>query len=111
MAFAALSSVFSTGTLLAAPVTTALSLIPLLALGINYYRYLSVDPEGRPIDAQKVNFWKCLKNAHFIICIIRKFVISLFQIRVQYDFIVVGAGKWNFLNMKNVIDYMNNNNA
>lgn len=54
MAFAALSSVFSTGTLLAAPVT-ALSLIPLLALGINYYRYQSIDPEGRPTDAQKVN--------------------------------------------------------
>ncbi|XP_031629976.1 glucose dehydrogenase [FAD, quinone]-like [Contarinia nasturtii] len=65
MAFAAISSVFSTGTLLAAPVT-ALSLIPLLALGINYYRYQSIDPEGRPIDAQ--------------------------QIRIQYDFIVVGAG-------------------
>lgn len=53
MAFAAISNIFSTGSLLAAPVT-ALSLIPLLALGINYYRYQSVDPEGRPIDAQKV---------------------------------------------------------
>lgn len=55
MAFAAISSIFSTGTLLAAPVT-ALSLIPLLALGINYYRYQSNDPEGRPIDAQEVSF-------------------------------------------------------
>lgn len=64
MAFAALSSVFSTGTLLAAPVTTALSLIPLLALGINYYRYQSVDPEGRPIDAQKVNILKYLEEDH-----------------------------------------------
>lgn len=53
MAFAALSSVFSTGGLLAAPVT-ALGLIPLLALGINYYRYQTIDPEGRPIDAEKV---------------------------------------------------------
>lgn len=53
MAFAALTNIFSTGSLLAAPVT-ALSLIPLLALGINYYRYQSIDPEGRPIDAQKV---------------------------------------------------------
>lgn len=53
MAFAAISNIFSTGSLLAAPVT-ALSLIPLLALGINYYRYQSIDPEGRPIDAQKV---------------------------------------------------------
>lgn len=53
MAFAALSTVFTTGSLLAAPVTV-LSLIPLLAIGINYYRYQSVDPEGRPIDAEKV---------------------------------------------------------
>lgn len=69
MAFAALSSVFSTSTLLAAPITTALSLIPLLAIGINYYQYQSVDPEGRPIDAQKVNIWKYLENAHIIIII------------------------------------------
>lgn len=53
MALAALTNVFSTGTLLAAPVT-ALSLIPILALGINYYRYQSIDPEGRPIDAERV---------------------------------------------------------
>lgn len=59
MAFAAISSIFSTGTLLAAPVT-ALSLIPLLALGINYYRYQSIDPEGRPIDAQQVSFYQFL---------------------------------------------------
>lgn len=55
MAFAALSTVFTTGSLLAAPVTV-LSFIPLLAIGINYYRYQSVDPEGRPIDAEKVRF-------------------------------------------------------
>lgn len=58
MAFAALTNIFSTGSLLAAPVT-ALSLIPLLALGINYYRYQSIDPEGRPIDAQKVRQFLC----------------------------------------------------
>lgn len=56
MAFAALSTVFTTGSLLAAPVTV-LSLIPLLAIGINYYRYQSVDPEGRPIDAERVSFF------------------------------------------------------
>lgn len=37
----------------AAPVT-ALGLIPILAIGMNFYRYQSVDPEARPIDAQKV---------------------------------------------------------
>lgn len=56
MALAAISSIFTTGSLLAAPVT-ALGLIPLLALGINFYRYQSVDPEGRPIDAQRVNIF------------------------------------------------------
>ena len=63
MAFAAISSVFSTGSLLAAPVT-ALSLIPILALGINYYRYQSIDPEGRPIDAQKVSSNSALVLTH-----------------------------------------------
>lgn len=53
MAFAALTSIL-TGGLTAAPIT-AIGLIPLLALGINFYRYASVDPEGRPIDAQKVS--------------------------------------------------------
>lgn len=42
------------GTLAAGPVTM-LSLIPLLAIGMNYYRYQSVDPEGRPIEATKVS--------------------------------------------------------
>lgn len=54
MAFAALTSIFATGGLLSGPVT-ALGLIPLLALGINFYRYQNVDPEARPIDAQRVN--------------------------------------------------------
>lgn len=54
MAFAALTSIFTTGGLLSAPVT-ALGLIPLLALGINFYRYQNVDPEARPIDAARVN--------------------------------------------------------
>lgn len=54
MALAAIGSFFSTGGLVAAPIT-ALSIIPLLAIGINYYRYQSVDPEARPIDADKVS--------------------------------------------------------
>lgn len=53
MALAAISSFFTTGTLVAAPLT-ALSIIPLLAIGINFYRYQSVDPEARPFDAEKV---------------------------------------------------------
>lgn len=42
------------GTLAAGPVTM-LSLIPLFAIGMNFYRYQSVDPEGRPIEASKVS--------------------------------------------------------
>lgn len=53
MALAAIGSFFTTSGLVAAPLT-AISLIPLLAIGINYYRYQSVDPEARPIDAEKV---------------------------------------------------------
>lgn len=44
----------SIATLAAGPVTM-LGLIPLLAIGMSYYRYQSVDPEGRPIDATKVS--------------------------------------------------------
>ncbi len=40
---------------LAAGPMTMLSLIPILAIGMNYYRYQSVDPEGRPIEATKVS--------------------------------------------------------
>lgn len=31
-----------------------LTLIPLIAVGVNYYRYQSVDPESNPIDQQSV---------------------------------------------------------
>lgn len=48
----ALSSLAS----LAAGPVTMLSLIPIFAIGLNYYRYQSVDPEGRPIEATKVSF-------------------------------------------------------
>ncbi|EAT44641.1 AAEL004002-PA [Aedes aegypti] len=43
-----------------------LTLIPLIAVGVNYYRYQSVDPESNPIDQQ--------------------------SLRPYYDFIVIGAG-------------------
>ncbi|XP_050082472.1 glucose dehydrogenase [FAD, quinone] [Anopheles aquasalis] len=43
-----------------------LTLIPLLAVGVNYYRYQSVDPETNPTDQQ--------------------------TLRRYYDFIVIGAG-------------------
>ena len=89
MAFAAISSVFSTGSLLAAPVT-ALSLIPILALGINYYRYQSIDPEGRPIDAQKVSSNPALvlthaqnANTHYFINIEAKLIGSHFPYRFE----------------------------
>lgn len=34
---------------------TLLSMIPLIAVGLNYYRYESVDPESAPIDAPVVS--------------------------------------------------------
>lgn len=61
MAFVGLTSLLTKG-LTAAPIT-AVGLIPLLALGINFYRYQSVDPEGRPIDAQQV----CMQNHSFFL--------------------------------------------
>lgn len=33
---------------------TLLSMIPLVAIGLNYYRYTSADPESHPIDAPVV---------------------------------------------------------
>lgn len=55
LAISSIASFFSAaGTLAAAPVTI-LSLIPIIAIGMNYYRYQNVDPEARPIDAQSVS--------------------------------------------------------
>lgn len=34
---------------------TLLSMIPLIAVGLNYYRYTNVDPESAPIDAPVVS--------------------------------------------------------
>lgn len=44
-------------TLSTAPIT-ALTLLPLIALGLNYYRYRNTDPETRPIDKFKVQYNK-----------------------------------------------------
>lgn len=43
----------STGGLVVAPMT-ALTLLPLIAIGMNFYQYQNVDPEARPIDATTV---------------------------------------------------------
>lgn len=50
MALALFSSII---TLTQTPIAI-LSLIPLLAVGINYYRYSTLDPESNPIDAPLV---------------------------------------------------------
>jgi hypothetical protein len=34
---------------------TLLSIVPLIAVGLNYYKYLSVDPESAPIDTPVVS--------------------------------------------------------
>lgn len=53
-AFSSISSLLaSTGGLVVAPMT-ALTLLPLIAIGMNFYQYQSVDPEARPIDATQV---------------------------------------------------------
>lgn len=51
----ALALVSSLATISTSPITL-ISMIPLLALGINYYRYTSVDPESAPIDAPVVSY-------------------------------------------------------
>ena len=34
---------------------TLLSMIPLVAIGLNYYRYTNADPESHPIDVPVVS--------------------------------------------------------
>lgn len=50
----ALALFSSVASLTASPVTL-LSMIPLVAIGLQYYRYTSVDPESHPIDAPNVS--------------------------------------------------------
>lgn len=57
-AFSSISSLLaSTGGLVVAPMT-ALTLLPLIAIGMNYYQYQNVDPEARPIDATQVKYYQ-----------------------------------------------------
>lgn len=45
---------------------TILSIVPLIAVGLNYYKYLNVDPESAPIDAPVVSIKsRQLKLHHF----------------------------------------------
>lgn len=51
---ALLGSLATLGGLSQAP-ATLMTLLPLLAVGITYFRYQSVDPESPPVDAVNVN--------------------------------------------------------
>lgn len=51
---AALALFSSIASVTASPVTL-LSMIPLIAIGLNYYRYTNVDPESHPIDTTTVS--------------------------------------------------------
>lgn len=44
------------------PGTVAVSLVPLFAIGMVYYRYLMADPESRPIDVRNVSMVKLNRN-------------------------------------------------
>lgn len=51
---AALALFTSIASVTASPVTL-LGMLPLIAIGLNYYRYTSVDPESHPIDTTTVS--------------------------------------------------------
>lgn len=50
----ALALISTLATISSSPLTL-LSMIPLLAVGLNYYRYANVDPESQPFDAPVVS--------------------------------------------------------
>lgn len=50
----ALALISTLATISSSPLTL-LSIIPLIAVGFNYYRYANVDPESNPIDAPVVS--------------------------------------------------------
>lgn len=50
----ALALFSSIASITASPVTL-LGMLPLIAIGLNYYRYTSVDPESHPIDTTTVS--------------------------------------------------------
>lgn len=61
----ALALFSSIASLTASPVTL-LSMIPLVAIGLNYYRYTTVDPESHPIDAPNVSQKILILNINFM---------------------------------------------
>lgn len=83
----ALGLISTLASISASPITL-LGMIPLIAVGINFYRYTDVDPESAPIDAPVVSeLSNCITNQ------LSMFSLS-FQLRRHYDFIVVGAGRF-----------------
>lgn len=50
----ALGLISTLATISSSPITL-LGMIPLIAVGLNYYRYNDVDPESAPIDAPVVS--------------------------------------------------------
>lgn len=59
----ALALFSSIASLTASPVTL-LGMIPIIAIGLNYFQYTNIDPESAPIDAQNVSY---MHNADFLI--------------------------------------------
>lgn len=64
--------------------TSILGIIPLLAIGLNFYRYQNSDPESQIQEAQQVIDFSKLYSS--------KLISVFFQLRRQYDFIVIGGG-------------------
>lgn len=60
----ALALVSTIASISSSPVTL-LSMIPLIAVGLNYYRYSEIDPESPPIDAPVVSLLILLHNLRF----------------------------------------------
>lgn len=82
----ALGLISTLATITSSPITL-LGMIPILAVGLNYYRYTDVDPESAPIDAPVVSSLSCIINQ-----LSNSIRFLSFQLRRHYDFIVVGAG-------------------
>ena len=60
----ALAFVSTLASITSSPVTL-LSMIPLIAVGLNFYRYSEIDPESPPIDAPVVSICSILHNVNF----------------------------------------------
>lgn len=93
----AIALISTLATITSSPLTL-IGMIPLIAVGLNYYRYQNVDPESAPIDAPVVSaLSNCITSSPFLM---RNFLFICFcasfplQLRRHYDFIVVGAGEY-----------------